>query len=42
MFNVSYNSALAVLWCMRSQMKDSWTIAKQRILGTFIGGVYGL
>ena len=36
-----FYTALAVLWCMRSNIKDSKVMAYQRALGTLIGGIYG-
>lgn len=36
-----FYTSLAVLWCMRSNIKDSRIMAKQRVIGTFIGGIYG-
>lgn len=37
-----FYSALAVLWCMRQYTKDTMDMAKQRIIGTFLGAAYGL
>lgn len=37
-----FYSALAVLWCMRRYTKDTMDMAKQRIIGTFLGAAYGL
>lgn len=37
-----FYSALAVLWCMRQYSKDTKDMALQRMIGTFIGAVYGL
>lgn len=37
-----FYSQLAVLWCMQEYKKDTIAKAKQRILGTIIGAVYGL
>ena len=36
-----FYTALAVLWCMRSNIQDSFHMAKQRTIGTIIGGIYG-
>lgn len=36
-----FYTALAVLWCMRPNIRDGYKMAKQRTIGTFIGGVYG-
>lgn len=37
-----FYSQLAVLWCMQEYRKDTIAKAKQRILGTGIGAIYGL
>lgn len=37
-----FYSQLAVLWCMQEYKKDTIAKAKQRILGTIIGAIYGL
>lgn len=37
-----FYSALAVLWCMRAYNSETKDMAIQRIIGTFIGAVYGL
>ncbi|MCQ2521596.1 MAG: HAD hydrolase family protein [Lachnospiraceae bacterium] len=37
-----FYSQLAVLWCMQEYKKDTLAKARQRILGTIIGAVYGL
>jgi hypothetical protein len=37
-----FYSALAVLWCIQNQTKDTVRNALQRTLGTFIGDVFGL
>ena len=37
-----FYSALAVLWCIQSQTKDSIRNAWQRTVGTAIGAIYGL
>ena len=37
-----FYSALAVLWCIQSQTKDSVRNAWQRTVGTAIGAIYGL
>lgn len=37
-----FYSQLAVLWCMQEYKKESIAKAKQRILGTGIGAIYGL
>ncbi|WP_296879211.1 HAD hydrolase family protein [Thomasclavelia sp.] len=36
-----FYSAIATLWCMRPFIENSFKMAKQRILGTLIGAVYG-
>ena len=37
-----FYSALAVLWCIQNQTKNTVNNAIQRTIGTFIGAVYGL
>ena len=37
-----FYSALAVLWCIQKQTDNTIGNAAQRIIGTFIGAVYGL
>ncbi len=37
-----FYSALAVLWCIQNQTKNTLGNALQRTIGTFIGAVYGL
>ena len=37
-----FYSALAVLWCIQNQTKNTLGNAVQRTIGTFIGAVYGL
>ena len=37
-----FYSALAVLWCIQKQTENTIGNAVQRIIGTFIGAVYGL
>lgn len=37
-----FYSQLAALWCMQEYKKDTIAKAKQRILGTTIGAIYGL
>ncbi|WP_294577987.1 HAD hydrolase family protein [uncultured Thomasclavelia sp.] len=37
-----FYSAIAALWCMRPFVANSYQMARQRILGTFIGAIYGL
>ena len=37
-----FYSALAVLWCIQSQNKDTMKNALQRTIGTAIGALYGL
>ncbi|MBR4831844.1 MAG: FUSC family protein [Butyrivibrio sp.] len=37
-----FYSALAVLWCIQNQTKNTFSNAFQRTVGTFIGAVYGL
>ena len=39
---IVFYSQLAVLWCMQEYKEDTISKAKQRILGTLIGAVYGL
>lgn len=39
---IVFYSQLAVLWCMQEYKADTISKAKQRILGTIIGAVYGL
>ena len=38
----TFYSALAVLWCIQNQTKNTIGNAMQRITGTFIGAAYGL
>ncbi|MCH4167805.1 MAG: HAD hydrolase family protein [Streptococcaceae bacterium] len=37
-----FYTALSVLWCMRAYDNESYGMALQRVIGTFIGGFYGL
>lgn len=37
-----FYTALSVLWCMRAYDNESYGMAIQRVIGTFIGGFYGL
>lgn len=37
-----FYTALSVLWCMRPHTEEMKTMAIQRSIGTFIGGLYGL
>ena len=37
-----FYSALAVLWCIQSQNKDTIQNALQRTIGTALGALYGL
>lgn len=39
---IVFYSQLAVLWCMQEYRRDTISKAKQRILGTIIGAIYGL
>lgn len=39
---IAFYSQLAVLWCMQDYKKDTFMQAKQRLLGTVIGAIYGL
>lgn len=36
-----FYTALSVLWCMRAYVSEAKKMAKQRTIGTFIGGFYG-
>lgn len=37
-----FYTALSVLWCMRPYVNEAKIMAKQRTMGTLIGGVFGL
>ncbi|MDO5294186.1 MAG: HAD hydrolase family protein [bacterium] len=37
-----FYTALSVLWCIRAYTQDTLSMAKQRTIGTFLGGAFGL
>ncbi len=37
-----FYAAIAAILCMQSDVHSSWPVARNRIIGTFIGGIYGL
>lgn len=37
-----FYAAIAAILCMQSDVQSSWPVARNRIIGTFIGGIYGL
>ncbi len=39
---IPFYTALSVLWCIRPYKGDTMTMAMQRTIGTFIGGMAGL
>lgn len=39
---IPFYSAIAAILCMQPDVPNSWRIARNRIVGTFIGGTFGL